>query len=568
MKLSDGWGADAGRPAGYRARVFEERERLRAAFADLEGNQRRVLEDLVAFNSGTGFGAAHGLARVRTLADLRSAVPIGDYAAHEPWIERAAAGERNVLTADQPEVFFTSSGSTGAHKKIPVTPRFMRTTFFPFYYAAWAPLLEQFPDVMDRPDAALNLKHDPLSAPPTTASGQPHVGASQVDLGTRFGEPLSAEPGAFAPWSTLPVPVDPADHLERAYVRLRLAVEHDVRLVIGINPAMVAALPYQLRLWWDRIVKEVRDGTVGGLPHGSPDPGRAAELETLAERFGAVRPALVWPRMRALFCWTTGMGSLYLPRLREEYGVAVSALPAPVAASEGPTGVPLDRHRSAGSLVATASVYEFIDADEDVTPDARTLEPHELESGRDYHVIFSHVGGLYRYAVGDVVHVVDSVGGVPRVEYAGRGVRSDAAGERLRDAQVIRALLDATDSGGLEAYNASCRVESAPGAAPAYRFALAPTTPWTAEETGRFTDALDHALYVHSGDYRRARADGRLGAPSTLLLDADAFHRDWQQRVAAGVRPTQVKDRLFRQDAALWRSLTGEESTATTEEHA
>ena len=38
----------------------------------------------------------------------------------------------------------------------------------------------------------------------------------------------------------------------------------------------------------------------------------------------------------------------------------------------------------------------FVDADSDVEPDALTLEQHELEPGRDYHVIFSHVGGFYR----------------------------------------------------------------------------------------------------------------------------------------------------------------------------
>jgi hypothetical protein len=567
MNSSEEW-ADPERPTRYRQRVLEERARLRAAFSDPVGQQRLVLEDLVSFNAGTAFGTAHDLAGVRTLKDFRTAVPVGDYAAHEPWIERAAAGERDVLSADQPRVFFTSSGSTGAHKKIPVTPRFMRTTFFPFYYAAWAPLLEHFPDVMDRPDAVLNLKHDPLSAPPTTASGRPHVGASQVDLGHQFGEPLSAEPGAFAPWATLPVPIAPSEHLERAYLRLRLAVEHDVRLVIGINPAMVAALPYQLRSWWERIVKEVRDGTVGGLPHGSPNPRRAAELEALAHRFGIVRPAHIWPHMRALFCWTTGVASLYLPRLREEYGAGVSVLPAPVAASEGPVGVALDRHGSAGSLVVTACVYEFVDADEDLAPDVHTLEPHELEPGRDYHVIFSHVGGLYRYAVGDVVRVVDRIGGVPRVAYAGRGPRSDAAGERLRDAQVIRALVAAAASGGLELRNAACRVETAQGRPPAYRFALAPSTPWAADEARSLTDALDRALCGESGDYRRARDEGRLGPPSTLLVDADAFQRDWQETVAGGVRPTQVKDRLFRQDTAQWQRLTGQMPTPRTEEAA
>ncbi|MBD0742446.1 GH3 auxin-responsive promoter family protein [Streptomyces sp. CBMA152] len=540
----------------YHARVLGERARLRAAFADAAGHQRRTLTDLLAFNADTEYGRAHGFGRIRTLDDFRKAVPVQDYSALAPWIERAAAGEENVLTADRPAVFFTSSGSTGAHKKVPVTPRFMRTTFFPFYYAAWAPLIEHFPDVLARPDAVLNLKHDPLAAPPTTASGSPHVGASQVDFGTRFGEPLSAEPGTGAPWATLPVPVEAGEHLEKMYLRLRMAVESDVRCVIGINPAMVAALPYQLDLWWPRIVKEVHDGTLGGLPHGAPNPARAAELQRLADRFGRVRPAHIWPNMRALFCWTTGLASLYLPRLREEFGAGVTALPAPVAASEGPVGVALDRHPSAGSLVVTASVYEFADADTDLAPDTATLGPDELEPGRDYHVIFSHVGGLYRYGVGDVVRVVDREDGVPRVEYTGRSTLSDAAGERLRDAQVIRALGEALAAGGLDLRNAACRVRNAEQGAPAYEFAVAPATPWSDDESRRFLPRLDDALGRESAGYRRARAEHRLGAPTLVRLRPDAFLRDWQAAVATGIRPTQVKDRLFRQDPAQWHRLT------------
>ncbi|MEV8475583.1 GH3 auxin-responsive promoter family protein [Streptomyces sp. NPDC051173] len=555
MNANTVWG-DPGHGDRYRARVLAERERLVAAQADLAGQQQAVLSDLLRFNAGTEFGKQHGFDRIRTIDEFRAAVPVQDYAAHAPLIERMAAGERNLLSADPPVVYFTSSGSTGAHKKIPVTQRFMETTFFPFYYAAWAPLVETYPEILDRPDAVLNLKHDPLSAPPTTANGRPHVGASQVDFGEKFGESLSAELGTRAPWATLPVDVAPGDHLEKMYLRLRLAVQSDVRCLIGINPAMVAAVPYQLNLWWPRIVKEVRDGTLGGVPHRAPDPARAAQLEELADYFGTVRPAHVWPNVRALFCWTTGVASLYMPALREEFGVGVSALPAPVAASEGPVGVALDRHPSAGGLVASAAVYEFVPAEADLSPDTATLLPHELEAGRDYHVVFSHVGGLYRYAVGDVVRVLDHVDGVPRVEYAGRNTRSDAVGERLREAQVIRALRGTLSRTGLQLRNIACRVEPTAGTGQHYTFAVAPRSPWHTAECERFTALLDTALAEESAEYAAARADGRLTAPALRLLDTDAFHRDWHEAVGSGIRPTQVKDRLFRQDESLWQRLT------------
>lgn len=545
------------------ARAESERQRLRSATLEAAQWPGRVLADMLSFNSGTAYARRNDLFRVRTVDEYRRAVPIQDYSAHQPWIERMAAGESNVLTADDPAVFFTSSGTTGDHKKIPVTPRFMKTTFFPFYFAAWAPLTRHFPDVMARPDAVLNLKHDPLVAPPRTSSGRPHVGASQVDFGTVFGEPFAAEPGTFAPWSVLPPTVDPHDHLGKAYCRLRMAVEHDLRCVIGINPAMVAALPFQLRQWWPRIVREVADGTLNGAPFRAPNRPRARQLQELAEWFGVVRPAHVWPNMRAIFCWTTGVASLYMGALREEFGTHVTLLPAPVAASEGPTAVALDRHARAGSLVVTAALHEFVDADSDLKPDAETLLGHELESGREYHVLLSHVGGLYRYAAGDVVRVVDVRDGTPRLEYAGRGARSDVAGERLRDSQVIRALKSALESAGLVASNVACRAGDIGGEKPrpSYRFAIASTQTWTPEETEAFASLLDDALAVESGAYRAARSSGRLAPPSAFTVEPARFQQEWERRVADGVRPTQVKDRLFRSDAASWSLLTGEDRT-------
>lgn len=537
----------------YRRRVFAERDGLRAALTDGPAHQRAVLADLVAHNATTAFGREHGLGRVRTLDDLRKAMPVRDYAGLAPWIERAAHGESGVLSADDPVVYFTSSGSTGAHKRIPVTRRFMRTSFFPFFYAAWAPMVEHFPEVRE-PDAVLNLKHDPLPSAATTPSGRPHLGASQVDFGQVFGEPLSAEPGSDAAWETLPVPADADDHLRKAYLRLRRAIEGDVRCVIGINPAHVAALPYLLRLWWPRLVREVRDGTYCGTPHGSPNPARAADLERLAARFDPIRPAHVWPNLRTVFCWTSGLASLYLPRLREELGIGVSVLPAPVAASESPVAVTLDRHPYAGSPVVTAAVYEFVPADEEIGD--VTLELQDLAVGQEYHVIVSHVGGLYRYAIGDVVRVVDIDGGMPRLTYAGRGEQSNVHGERLREAQVVRALATALGAGGLEVRNATCRVRAGDGRPARYEFACAPWRPWSDAETDRLAARLDAELAAESTGYRQARGSGLLAPLDLRRLDSEAFLREWCDRVRGGVRPAQAKDRVFWRDEKSWQRLT------------
>jgi hypothetical protein len=544
----------ADRLEAYRRRVLAERDGLVAALATPRQVMDRTLAGLLEANVGTVFGLEHDFKSIRNWRDYRLAVPIRDYETFAPWINRAAGGERNVLSAEDPVLFFMSSGSTGDSKKIPVTAKFMRAGFFPPFYAAWANFVEHFPDVIADDASTLNLKYDPVHRTSVTASGRPHLGASQVDFGTAFGEPLSAEPGSRAPWGELPVPVRDTDYLKKAYLRLRMAVEHDVRCVIGINPAVVAALPYQLGQWWPRIVRELRDGTVAGCRYGWPNVERARELDRLADYFGTLRPAHVWPNFRLIFCWTTGLASLYLPSLAEDFGPGVTVLPAPVAASEGFVAVGTDRHAAACTPALTAAFHEFADADAELRPDTETVSFAELETDHEYHVILSHVGGLYRYALGDVVRVIDRRDGMPRVSYAGRRGLSDVAGERLRESHVVRALRMALDAGGLRVRNATCRPVTS-GDAPRYEFALAPSQPVSATEAEALVSSLDGALRGLSRDYDAARAQGRLGKPRLHLLPVNAFLREWQERVESGVRPPQVKDRVFQQDNATWRTL-------------
>jgi hypothetical protein len=536
-----------------RQRILSERERFLQRLSDPERQQEQILTACLAENRDTVFGRDHGFAGIHCSKEYRRAVPIRDYDGLSPWLSRVFAGEKNILTAEDPVLFFTSSGSTGDSKKIPVTATFMHRCFFPFYYSAFAPLVEHFPEVFARDDSTLNLKHDPIPIQSRSAAGQPNLGASQVDFGKYFGEPLAAEPGSFAPWASLPEELVVRDHLERAYCRLRIAVEHDLRCVIGINPAMVAAVPYHLSRWWPRIAKELRDGTVGGVPFGTKNPSRAEELERLASYFGTLAPLHVWPRMQVLFCWNTGLAGLYLPRVRESFGPSVQILPAPIAASEAPIAVAIDRHPTAGMLVLSSTFLEFLDATEEIRADSRTVSFDALEGGREYHVIVTQPGGLYRYPVGDVVRVVDFVRGLPRVEYAGRKNVSSAVGERLREAHVVRALDAALTTMGLDIQNFSCRIR--PGAPPRYELALAARSNFSEAERQALPGFFDEELSRQNEAYRAARKALQLGAPEASFTHPHAFFHEWEHRVRQGCRPSQVKDRVFQQNEATWELL-------------
>ena len=504
-------------------RVLSEHRRHLDSLSKPEQVQRDLLAEILRENGDTEYGRAHGLPAVRTADEYRRAVPIRTHEELMPWIERVMAGESRVLTADDPVVYFSSSGSTGREKHIPVTRTYMHRCFLPFYYASFAVLLTAIPHAA-APDAVLNLWQDPTSPIARTRAGQPHIGASQVDY-RKFGESVAVGPGNNAAWSRIPDALADANPWDRAYYKLRLAAEQDIRLLIGVNPAMVAGLPYQLREQWPQVVEEIRGGTLGGLPHSAPNPERADEIAGYAKTFGTVHPYHLWPRMTGIVAWNSAIASMYLPRVRETYGPGVQLFAAPIASCEGPAAVPVDRHPSGAPLYLPGCFYEFVPADQPITADSETLLATELDQGRDYHLVFSHIGGLFRCAVTDVVRVVGHVGRTPRIEYAGRNIIRDG----LTEVAAVRALRGALADTGSELRNATFR-----------------------QVDGGFQAAVAGTIAEGFG----AALTARLGRPVEIVeVHPDAFLREWEHAIRSGQRPPRVKDRVFLPGDDAWNRI-------------
>src|SRR5690606_1219239 len=75
---------------------------------------------------------------------------ISDYAAHEPYIQKIAAGELNVLTCEPVTRLTTSSGSTQAKKLIPYTAGLQQQ--FSNAIAPWVvDLFHQMPSLITGP---------------------------------------------------------------------------------------------------------------------------------------------------------------------------------------------------------------------------------------------------------------------------------------------------------------------------------------------------------------------------------------------------------------------------------
>src|ERR1700733_13421934 len=100
-----------------------ESHAFEAATRDPIAAQQSVLRSLMSTNAQTVFGRAHGFAQISNPKDYAHAIPIADYESFRPYVNRLAAGETNVLTRDDPEMFAATSGTTAEPKLIPVTAR-------------------------------------------------------------------------------------------------------------------------------------------------------------------------------------------------------------------------------------------------------------------------------------------------------------------------------------------------------------------------------------------------------------------------------------------------------------
>jgi len=86
-----------------------------------ESHQQQFFHRLINKASHTQFGVDHGFQQIEHHADFKRQVPIRDYEALKPYIEKVRAGERDILWPGRPKYFAKTSGTTSGAKYIPIT---------------------------------------------------------------------------------------------------------------------------------------------------------------------------------------------------------------------------------------------------------------------------------------------------------------------------------------------------------------------------------------------------------------------------------------------------------------
>jgi hypothetical protein len=496
------------------------------------------LSDICNRNAGTEFGQKHGFDRIRSVADYRAAVPPQTYDTLAHWIERVTLGEPNVLTAEGPLMFATTSGTTGAAKYIPVTPSYLKEYSHGIHVHTYR-MFTDFPDLLEG-RILVSSSNDEEGRTP-----------GGVPYGAISGYLTRTQPGALRRYFVLPYEVCRIKDIEaKYYLTLRHALAADVRGTITPNPSSLLLMAQAMERHADELIEDIGRGTVNPayLPGGAapsltaglvPDRKRAAELAACVRATGRLIPAEAWPNLRAISCWKGGTMPLYLRKLSEYFG-DVPVRDIGYMASEGRGSTPLVNSGAAGVLNVTTHFFEFVPAEQRDSADPDFLTVEELESDHEYFVYLTTSAGLYRYDINDIVRVVDFYRRTPVIQFVrkGQGI-SSITGEKLTETQVTAALVDVVDGGGFDFDHVTACVEW--GDPPCYAFYCETAQPWPEERCHRFLRSVDGELSARNIEYESKRSSRRLGMPVFKQVAAGSFTALRQQRVAAGAPEAQVK---------------------------
>jgi hypothetical protein len=492
------------------------------AVRDPQAVQYRKLRELVTLNANTAFGKAHGFDGINSYEEFKRRVPLSDYSTIEPWIARIRNGEANVLTRDTVTHLIPTSGSTGGRKLIPFTSGLQRE-----FNAAIGPwlvdLARQFPEVM-RGRAYWSI------TPVTKSEIEEHsvlpigfdTDTAYLGSGRRLADLIMAVPPNAARTNS------PEEF--RYQTLLHLLLCRDLRLISVWHPSFLTLLLDALRASWERLIADIARGT-------DSTPARAKRAREL-HLANPLQPETIWPSLRVASCWGDAAAGLALGQLRRRFS-KISLQPKGLIATEAFVTLPFQGQYP---LAINSHFFEFID-DEGIVCAAENLRDQ-----REYEVVVTTAGGLWRYRLGDRVRVTGWLEKTRSLQFIGRNNSvSDQCGEKLSEpfvAQMVREVFaDASPAFALVAPDqdeCGCRY----------------TLYVEGNARTHWAEALDCALR-RNPHYAYARDLGQLLPVRVFLIKENAYEAFTRRQAAAGTRLGEIKPAVLSRDSGWSEVFTG-----------
>ncbi len=337
------------------SKIFLPRQKeLERHNTEAEAMQRRVLTRLVNRAGDTEYGHRHGFAGIKSYEQFVKSVPVNSYEELKDSIDRMRHGERDVLWPGRVKWYAKSSGTTNDKSKfIPVTDECLHHV----HYAG------PFDSV------AFYLQNNPQS--------RLFDGRAMI-LG-----------GSHAPNYNLPGSL--VGDLSAILIENMNPLANLVRV-----PKKSTALLSDFEVKRDRIAREAMTKNVTNIS-GVPS-WMLSVLSRMMELSGKQHLEEVWPNLEVFF-----HGGVAFTPYRQQYERLITSpnmhYMETYNASEGFFGIQNDPRDKSMMLMLDYDVfYEFMEMGS-----TEVIPLWAVEPGRNYAMIITTSGGLWRYMLGDTV---------------------------------------------------------------------------------------------------------------------------------------------------------------------
>jgi hypothetical protein len=442
--------------------------------------QREVLQQLVTDAQYTEFGKKHNFTRTFRIRDLKEQVPIQTYESLEPYIGRMMEGEDNLLWNTPVSWFAKSSGTTAARSKfIPVSKESLDQNHYMASKDVLTLYYQHYPD------------SDLLTGKGLVIGGSHQI--AQINEDINYGD-LSAVLLQNAPfwgqWLRTPeLSVALMDDWESKIERL-------ARETVIENVTSISGVPT-----WTLVL----------MRHILAITGKGCMAE-------------VWPNLELYFHGGVSF-TPYRHQFEQLMGQPIRYLEM-YNASEGFFAAQSKAGEPGMLLFVQHGIfYEFMPVEEYGAANPRTIGLRDVEIGKNYALVISTNGGLWRYLVGDTIQFTTLY---PfRIKVTGR-LRHfiNAFGEEVIVENTDKAIAMASiqTCARVKDYTAA-PVYFADGANGCHEWAI--EFDQLPDNLDEFAQALDEALRLVNSDYDAKRhKDIALRRLMLHAVPAETFH-EW-----------------------------------------
>ncbi len=452
-------------------RIARNIERWSAAATEA---QDLVFQDLIEKGRRTAFGREHGFDKINSYEAFRSQVPLRDYEALRPWIDRIKTGEKDVLWPGLPKYFAKTSGTTSGVKYIPLTRDSM-----PNHFGTARNALFNY--------AARTGNYDFFDGKMIFLSGSPELDMVGSIPAGRLSGIVNHEVPKWLRTSQLPsYSTNCIEDWEQKLEAITTeTLGQDMRLISGIPPWVQMYYERLLQRSGKKFVKDIfpnfKTFVYGGVNF---EPYRAG-LE-----------ALVGQRIDSVETYPASEGFIAFQDSQTEPGLLLNA--------------------------ASGIFFEFVPTDEIFNENPTRLSLRKVELGVNYALIINNNAGLWSYNIGDTVEFASL--NPYRIIVTGRVKHFISAfGEHVIGKEVDAAMLAVSREMGVNVIEFTVAPQVAPpeGGLPYHEWFV--EFDQTPEDLLRFAQLLDHEMIKQNIYYEDLIKGGILRPLKIRPLGRDAF---------------------------------------------